>query len=102
MYGQYYTCKYLTCSASFLLEKEFQEDLKYRFQRVKTSAHDISDVYDGHLYKQLFEGNGPLSQLENLSLKFNTDGVSVFKSSGSSVWPVYFQINELPPIKRYL
>ena len=86
----------------FSLEKEFQEDIKHRFQRKKNSAEDINDVYDGHLYSKLFEGNGPLSRLENFSLKFNTDGVSVFKSSGASVWPVYFQINELPPSKRYL
>lgn len=86
----------------FLSEQEFQEDIKHRFQRKKNSDEDISDVYDGHLYSKLFEDNGPLSRLENLSLKFNTDGVSVFKSSGASVWPVYFQINELPPNKRYL
>ncbi|CAH3170337.1 unnamed protein product [Porites lobata] len=80
--------------------REFQEDIKYRFLREKTSPHNIEDVYDGHLYKKLFENNGPLSQPENLSLKFNTDGVSIFKSSGSSIWPVYFEINELPPSKR--
>lgn len=83
-----------------ILGREFQEDIKYRFLREKTSPHNIEDVYDGHLYKKLFENNGPLSQPENLSLKFNTDGVSIFKSSGSSIWPVYFEINELPPSKR--
>lgn len=36
----------------------------------------------------------------NLSLKVNTDGVPIFKSSGFSLWPAYFEINELPPKKR--
>lgn len=81
--------------------KEFKEDIKYCFQREKASPQNIEDVDDGHLYKKLFENNGPFSQPENISLKFNTDGVSIFKSSGSSVWPVYFQINELSPGKRY-
>ena len=83
-----------------ILGREFQEDIKYRFLREKTSPHNIEDVYDGNLYKKLFENNGPLSQPQNLSLKFNTDGVSIFKSSGSSIWPVNFQINELAPSKR--
>lgn len=90
--------KFFICYSS---EKEFQEDIKYRFQRKKNSPQDIDDVYDCHLYRALFQDNGPLSQLENVSLKFNTDGMSVFKSSGSSIWPVYFQRNELPPMKRY-
>ena len=48
------------CLIVLLLEKEFQEDIKYRFQRKKNSPQDIDDVYDGHLYKKLFENNGSL------------------------------------------
>ena len=37
----------------------------------------------------------------HLSLMVNTDGVSIFRSSNYSLWPVYFVINELPPENRY-
>ncbi|KAL1465903.1 hypothetical protein MTO96_043056, partial [Rhipicephalus appendiculatus] len=33
----------------------------------------------------------------DLTLTFNTDGSPVFKSSTSSIWPIQFLVNELPP-----
>ena len=43
-----------------------------------------------------------LNSPQNISFLLNTDGVSVFKSSNVSLWPVYMQINELPYHKRKL
>ena len=37
----------------------------------------------------------------NISLTWNSDGISVFKSSKCSIWPLYFAINELPIHKRW-
>lgn len=78
--------------------------MEYRFKRSQSESTDevIRDVYDGYQYKKLFQNNGVLSKKNNISLKVNTDGVPIFKSSGFSIWPIYFQINELPPIKRYI
>ena len=77
----------------------FYEDLFHRFTRPKTKDC-ICDVYDGNQYHKLFSNGGILSDRNNLSLKVNTDGVPIFKSSGFSLWPIFFEINELPPRKR--
>lgn len=72
----------------------FYEDLLYHFMRPMT-ADCISDVYDGFQYQKLVHNGGVLSDQNSLSLKVNTDGVPIFKSSGYSMWPIYFEINEL-------
>ena len=61
----------------------------------------IEDVYDGCLYQKLSEGNGFLSNPDNISLLGNTDGVALVRSSRAGVWPIYYVINELPPRERY-
>lgn len=57
----------------------------------------IRDVYDGQLYREHLDF---LSKPANVSLMINTDGVAVFKSSNSSLWPVWVVVNELPKRKR--
>ena len=42
-----------------------------------------------------------MANKNNVSLLWNTDGASVFKSSSYSIWPLYFVINELPFHKRW-
>lgn len=74
----------------------FTDDLKYRFQRVKKHPCNIEDIYDGACYKHCFLLQNP----QNISLMWNTDGVPVFKSSGFSLWPLYFTVNELSPKLR--
>ena len=81
-------------------DPEFLEKLKYRFQRKILNKGAIEDVYDGELYQQLSKEGGFLSNPSNISFLANTDGVSIVRSSGASVWPVYFIINELPPLER--
>ena len=61
-------------------------------------AGSISDVYDGELYRKhaVF-----VSQPANVTLLLNTDGVSVFRSSKATLWPVWLIVNELPRRLRY-
>ena len=60
-------------------------------------------MYDGEQYTKHTEPVGFLSSdfPDNVSLSINTDGVAVFKSSKSEVWPIWIAINELPPKQRY-
>ena len=72
--------------------------LQERFRK-KPSSGTIHDVYDGKLYKK---HKSFLSQPANVSFTINTDGVAVFRSSNSSLWPVWVQINEFPKTKRLI
>ena len=80
---------------SFFAKDGFFDDLQYRLRRTQ-NAGQISDIYHGHIYKSLFENNGLLSDPNNISLTWNTDGVPLFKSSSFALWPLYFIVNELP------
>ena len=78
----------------------FVKALQHRFTRKKTDGN-ISDVYDGLMYKKHFENNGILSDIRNISFIYNTDGVPVFKSSNFQIWPLFLAINELSPDQRF-
>ncbi|XP_072019667.1 uncharacterized protein [Amphiura filiformis] len=73
----------------------FFEKLQHRFNRKKSTENNIEDLYDGKIYKNMFDNEGPLSNPYNISFCWNTDGVPVFKSSKFSLWPIYLSINEL-------
>lgn len=61
----------------------------------------ITDIIDGSEYQKL-KGQGQfLSYKSNITLTLFTDGVSLFTSSGVSLWPVYFLINEIPRHERF-
>ena len=57
------------------------------------------DIYDGTIYQKLIT-NGLLSNPNNISFTWNTDGVLTFKSSQYALWPLYFIINEFNPVER--
>ena len=100
-----FPCKFLLSShLVFLLllstGKDMIEKLQYRFQRTKMDADAVEDVYDGQLYKQHSCPGGFLSNPHNISFLGNTDGVSLIRSNGYGVWPVYLVINEIPPTQR--
>lgn len=61
----------------------------------------LSDIYGGSEYRRLMEPGQFLSKPENITFCLNTDGVSVFKSSKTEIWPIWLQINELPPKMRH-
>ena len=56
---------------------------------------NISDVTSSELYQQLIRNNN-LSK-NDMTITWNTDGMSVFKSSKYSIWPIQCTVNELPP-----
>ena len=86
----------------FPLDPEFVHGLRYRFERLKRNNKNIEDVYDGSLHQSKCGPGGFLSKEYNLSLKLNTDGVAIFHSSQFGVWPLFFLVNELPPLLRYV
>lgn len=86
--------------SNFFADPEFVSALKYRFQRVKRTEGNIEDVYDGSLYQSKCGPGGFLSEPYNISVKLNTDGVAIFRSSQFGVWPLFLLVNELPPAIR--
>ena len=64
----------------------------YRFSRTKTEINNIEDIYDGASYKKLMKD----ADHRHLSLTVNIDGVSIYKSTNYSMWPVQCIVNELP------
>ena len=65
----------------------------------------LCDVYDGMGYSVHCQPGGflcPQTHPANISFTFNTDGVSLFHSSQTGIWPLYLAINELPPAERYI
>ncbi|XP_070174358.1 uncharacterized protein [Littorina saxatilis] len=69
----------------------------------------ITDVMDGKLYREAFNSDGQFNSRAanakedelHISFQLNTDGVSIFRSSVFSIWPLYMVINELPPDIRF-
>ena len=90
----------IICMCDFTYREMFYDALQYCFRRRKNADSNIEDIYDGSQYKKLFQPGGILSNPNNISFKLNTDGVSVFSSSGKDIWPIFLQINELPPSMR--
>lgn len=78
----------------------FFASLRHRFTRKKQNEENLEDIYDGNVYKELSKEGNILSDVNNISLTWNTDGVPLFKSSKTSIWPFYFTINELPFSER--
>lgn len=91
------------------LDVKFRDSIKsYRSTRMKQCSGNIEDVMDGDLYKKHFDKDhffkGTKKEQKNkelhISLQINSGGVSLFRSSAFSVWPVYFIVNELHPMLR--
>lgn len=76
----------------------FVQLLNHRFSRIKINPDNIEDVYDGELYKAAGE---ILACALNISLMWNSDGISPYKSSNFQIHPFYLTINELPPHLRF-
>lgn len=55
---------------------------------------DESDVINGKVYKRLREKN--IIADTDISLQWNTDGITMCKSSKYTLWPIQVSVNELP------
>ncbi|XP_057335578.1 uncharacterized protein LOC130674302 [Microplitis mediator] len=76
------------------------QSLQYRNLRVKKNNEAFEDIYDGLEYQRLCSPGNFLEHWFNFSITFNTDGCQISNSSKASAWPVYAEINELPPHMR--
>ncbi|XP_046405101.1 uncharacterized protein LOC124170424 [Ischnura elegans] len=82
-----------------LLETQENSDCRVdRFHKENPDA--IEDIFDGFLYQKLSEPGQFLNNRNNYSYIMNTDGCPIFKSSKCSIWPIYIQVNEIPPVER--
>jgi len=72
----------------------FYDALQFRFTRTKKYPNNIEDIYDGQIYQEQME-NGFLRNPNNISFMWYTDGLSLFKSSQFSIWPMFLVVNEL-------
>lgn len=78
----------------------FLEDIKYWHNRDKECGC-ICNICHGKLITRNCRSIHVLSSPQNISFTWNTDGVPVFKSSNSPLWPLYLVVNELPPKKCF-
>lgn len=95
---------------SFFLMLDLHQQLKQLIEKTSVDLHNsllklessnsdlITDITTGAAYKTLRQ-KVALGQ-SDLTLTFNTDGSPIFKSSKTSVWPIQFTVNELPPSVR--
>jgi hypothetical protein len=62
-----------------------------------SSQNELHDILDGAFYKSLLEAEDGelLKTKEAMTFIFNTDGASICKKSGLTVWPVYLVVNEI-------
>lgn len=77
----------------------FYASLKKQQTRHK-EPNRLSDISDGTIYQEHCDMNGPLSDGNGISVVLNTDGIALFNSSNSSMWPILLMINELPFVER--
>ncbi|XP_073724631.1 uncharacterized protein [Misgurnus anguillicaudatus] len=85
---------------ALLQNPEISNNIAYRYERSK-NEHIISDIYDGYMYAQLSKAGELLSDPNNFSFNFNSDGSPLYKSSKFSIWPIQLHLNELPPKIRF-
>lgn len=60
----------------------------------------LEDIMDGHVYTKMIS-LGLLGNINQISITVSIDGVSPFKDSDVTIWPIWLVINELPPDIRY-
>lgn len=87
----------------------FVSDIEYGLKerkRVQSSLErperEWHDIMDGDLYRELIKPGGFLTNYNNISLLFNTDGVHAFKASKDEIWPLLLVVNEVHPSVRYM
>ena len=61
----------------------------------------LRDIQDGAVYRGLVDSGFLGGDNWNLALGLNTDGVSPYKSSTFSMWPIFWEVHNLPPSMRF-
>jgi hypothetical protein len=78
---------------------------KFKLEDLKNSndTNNLTDIRDGRLYKKILESSDGLAitNQEAFTFLLNTDGISSFKKSKLTIWPVFLVINELPLESRF-
>ncbi len=82
---------------TFLLTENWEE-LDYSLR--SHSPQILYDVHTGAGYRKAGGTRNFFSCPEHIGTFFNTDGISVFKSSRLTVWPIYLALASLPPSIR--
>ena len=84
-----------------LVDEDFWSAIKETKGHVPSVG--IADVWDGKEYMEMVTSGFlcPARSPANISLMLCTDGVSLFRSFQTGIWPVFLVINELPCAMRY-
>eukprot|EP00731_Ephydatia_muelleri_P035226 Em0106g11a len=95
--------EFITCDIEFQLKAIMADEstwtaLQSRFDSSGNLSN--SGIFGGTEYKKRTVPGEFLSSCRNISFCLNTDGVSLFKSSKVELWPIWLEINELPPKMR--
>lgn len=95
------------CYVQTDVTKQIKAILTSMCYKKSVSEYEFFSSHAGHWYDlQTVQSNSMLHQSlnkpEHLGVVLNTDGVSVFKSSSVTIWPVYLQIASLLPAIRFL
>lgn len=78
-----------------IVKKYYVDIMKYKEKiKIKTDEN-ITDVFDGHLIKEMKK------TLATCTLTINTDGLIVHNSSQASLYPILFTCDFLPPEIRF-
>ncbi|KAK0132503.1 hypothetical protein N1851_032640 [Merluccius polli] len=80
------------------LKELFKNTTFYKFLNDNKTNMGMGDIYSGSMYTSKLKTF--VDTLDNISLSFNIDGASVFKSSNYSIWPIICTVNELPSTIR--
>lgn len=99
--GYYFITFPLKTQIRTLLETtaNVMELLQYREKH--PNHGDITDTFSGTVYQNLCKKGSILSNRNNLSITFNTDGCPVFASRKNTLWPIQFRLNEFPLKERF-
>ncbi|XP_064464144.1 uncharacterized protein LOC135375344 [Ornithodoros turicata] len=102
----------LRSSGNFFSILNFHQQLKFVISKNKTALYEslrktntsdtatgITDVTNAKLCQKLKQDG--IITTNDLTFTFNTDGSPVWNSSKTSVWPIQFIVNELPPQLRF-
>ncbi|XP_077262674.1 uncharacterized protein LOC143897709 [Temnothorax americanus] len=94
-----YKKKYLDKKNNYFIHIPLKEQLielvkSEDFAQFRKTKEMESDIINGNVYRNLRSKN--IIGDNDITLQWNSDGVQLFKSSMSSIWPILVTINELP------